>query len=516
MKALRRLRNTIPPLSWQHLTASFLVGFCSGLLSYVFFLQTSVFSRRYLLFGIGIASAGSLIAYFLLKQLKNDYFINRRGFYLACFLFFLALPSYWFLPSYPELPFFQRESQLVISISTSAKPVAWSQFRKIFLNSGVEKWGPKGFQISGAWISHGDDFILPPESVGQILWSGRVGPRASLALPIPPQGLTITTDWDDEIHDASVDKSPYVQNKNFTAPLWYTGLIYLVVWILLFFIFIMLDGLPRFRRIALPALILSLSVIQINLQFQMLGSEFHKPMQQAIQDIQLDRHRNVLDGAAPNPWQYRILSEWIVQGFLNISVRPFRLANAAFVALWSLRLLQNFVLLALAYFYFIRLGITKTISIYGVFLLAGGMLHVFHESDLSYNTYFDVIFYLLAAILILDEKYGWLPLLMFPAALNRETSAMIPILLIAWGWWKKPDNRAKALRSGLIGLVIWGLAFAALHLYYPNAPLFKIGEGILPGWELFRYNLSVPKTAILLFQTFGFLPLVGIIAYSYC
>jgi len=290
-------------------------------------------------------------------------------------------------------------------------------------------------------------------------------------------------------------------------------LIYLLAWIPLVFIFIMLDGFPWLQRIALPALILGLSIIQVNLQFQMLGIEFHKPMQQAIQEIQIDRHRDVLNGTAPNPWQYRIFSEWIAEGFLNISAKLFGLNRAAFSALWSLRLLQNIVLLALAYLYFIRLGITKAISMYGVLLLSGGMLHVFHESDLSFNTYFDVIFYLLAAILILDEKYRWVAVLMFPAALNRETSAMIPILLIAWGWWKVSDNRAKAFGAGLIGMAVWAVTFTALHLYYPNAPLFKIGEGILPGWELFRYNLSVPKTAALLFQTLGFLPLVGVIAY---
>src|ERR1041385_906559 len=292
MKTLQRLRNTIPPLSWQHITASFLVGFSSGFLSYVFFLQTSVFSRLYLLLAIGIALVGSLVAYFFLQQhpfaFKNDFFINRRGVYLACLLFFLALPSYWFLPPYPQLPFIQRESQLTITIKTGAESIAWSQFRKIYLNSGAEKWGRKGFQLSGAWISRGDEFILPPESIGQMIWKGRVGQRASFALPIPSRALTITTNWHREPRQAIQTKSPYIQNKNFTSPLWYALLIYLLAWIPLFFIFIMLDGFPWLQRIALPALILGLSIIQVNLQFQMLGSEFHKPMQQAIQDIQID------------------------------------------------------------------------------------------------------------------------------------------------------------------------------------------------------------------------------------
>src|ERR1043165_6728264 len=131
----------------------------------------------------------------------------------------------------------------------------------------------------------------------------------------------------------------------------------------------------------------------------------------------------------------------------------------------------------------------------------------------SFIFFLYFFFYFLRAILILDKKYGWVPVLTIPAALNRETSAMIPVLLIAWGWWKVPEERTKTLMFGLIGFFVWGVTFTTLRLYYPNAPLFKIGEGILPGWGLFHYNLSVPKTGILLFQTFGFLPVIGVISY---
>jgi hypothetical protein len=517
MKNFQSLRNQFPHLSWQHLTASILVGSTLGFFSYIFYLQTSVFSLRYLLLGIAVAIAGSLAAYFLLKRhpfaFKNDYFISWRAFLLQCLLVFLALPSYFFLPPYPELPFFQHESTLVITLKTGTTPVAWSQFRRIYLNSGVEKLGFRAFQISGPWTSHGDDFVLQPETASQIIWNGRVGRRASLAIPIPSSGVRITTDWDGEIRQVSTDKSPYVQNKNFIPPLWYAVLIYALVGIPLFFIFMMMDGFPLIRRIALPALILSLGLIQSNLQFQMLGTEFYKPVQEAIETVQLPRHTAVLNGIAPNPWQYRIFSEWILEAFIYISSSLLKLDNAVYISLLSLRVLQNFILLTLAYMYFVRLGITKTVSAYGVFLLAGAMMHVFYQSDLSFNTYFDVIFFLLAGILILSGKYVWVPVLMVFAALNRETSVMIPVLLITWSWLGELRARDKALLSGLIGLLVWGLVFAALHLYYPDAPMFRLGDELLPGWKLFRYNLSVTKMPILLFQTLGFLPLVGVIAY---
>ena len=474
MKQFRWRKDPAPLLSWQHLTASLLVGVSAGFFSYIFLLQTPVFSRRYFLLGIAIALAGSLIAYFLLQQhpfaLQNNYFMSRPALLLYCLLYLLALPPYLLVPPYPELPFFLRTSTLVITVKTGAEPVAWSQFRKVYLNSGVDRLGPKSFQISSSWVPNGDDFILPPQSEGQITWDGPVGKRASLALPVPLQGLTITTTWDSEIRKVSGEKSPYVQNKNFIPPLWYIALIYLIAGIPLFFTFMMMDGFPWVRRIALPVLILGLALAQTDLQFQMLGSEFHKTVPDAIQDVQLFRHVDVLKGTAPNPWQYRVFSEWIVEGFIYVSARLLRPDLAVFSALWSLRILQNLVLLTLVYLYFIRLGITKTASVYGVVLLAGGMLHVFHESDLSYNTYFDVIFYLLAGILILNARYGWVPVLMIAAALNRETSAMIPVLLMIWGWLGRSNNRMKALISGVIGIFVWMLIFAALHLYYPNAP----------------------------------------------
>lgn len=516
MKIFQQLRNDIRLLSWRHVTISLMVGLSIGFFFYIFCFQTPVFSRRYLFLGILAAIAGILVAYFLFKHhpfaFENNYFVSWCALLLAGLLFFLALPSFFFLPPYPELPFFQRKSTLVITVRTGAEPVAWSQFRKIFLNSGVEKLGFRGFEVSSAWFPRDDDYILQPESIGQIVWQGRVGGRAALAIPIPSQQLTMSTAWDGEIREVPAAKSPYIQNKKFIPPLWYAGIIYAIAWIPLFFIFIVLDGFPLARRMALPAVLIGLSLIQANLQFQMLAEEFHQPLQEAIKTVQLSRHLMVLNASAPNPWQYRVFSEWILELLIWISSRWLKLDDPVLMSMMGLRVLQNFILLTLAYLYFIKSGISKTVSIYGVFLLAGGMLHVFYESDLSFNIYFDVIFYLLAGILILAGKYVWIPVLVIVAALNRETSIAIPLLLITWGWLGKSNNQAKALISGGIGALVWLLVFAALHLYYPNAPMFKIGEDILPGWRLFRYNLSVPKTPILLFQTLGFLPLAAFIA----
>jgi len=63
-------------------------------------------------------------------------------------------------------------------------------------------------------------------------------------------------------------------------------------------------------------------------------------------------------------------------------------------------------------------------------LLAFSIKNGFYDNDLSFNTYFDVIFYLSAVLLILKRRYFWVVLLMIPAALNRETSGAIPLLML--------------------------------------------------------------------------------------
>ena len=156
------------------------------------------------------------------------------------------------------------------------------------------------------------------------------------------------------------------------------------------------------------------------------------------------------------------------------------------------------------------LGVSKATASYGVFLLAISMLHVFYDSDLSFNTYFDVIFYLIGVLIILDAHYAWLPVLMIFVALNRETSGIIPVLLIGFSISNvSMKKRREAFLYGSIGLLIWGIIFLSLHLFFLESPLYKIGGILSPGFEYIKYNLSIPQLPILLFQTVGILPLVG-------
>jgi hypothetical protein len=287
----------------------------------------------------------------------------------------------------------------------------------------------------------------------------------------------------------------------------------ILVIIPIFFIFIFTDDFPKFRFLTLIILFIGFSLLQVYMQFDSLGQEFNTTLNDAIQSIQLKRHYDVLNGTAANPWQYRILSEWIVEFFLR-SIDTNNITSVTLV-LGFLRFFQNLVILILTYQYFSRLKISKSSAVYGVILLAVSMLHVFYDSDLSFNTYFDVIFYLAGIIMILDAHFSWLPILMVFATLNRETSGMIPVVLIFYSIQNiNMLYRKKAILFGLIGLLIWGLVSLLLRLYYSNVPLYKIGGILSPGLEYIQYNLSVPQLPILLFQTFGILPFVGLLQYK--
>ena len=94
--------------------------------------------------------------------------------------------------------------------------------------------------------------------------------------------------------------------------------------------------------------------------------------------------------------------------------------------------------------YFRRLSLSPVTNVLGLSVLAWGMALSLYNSDLSFSVFFDVAFYLLAAILILQDRPWWVALLMLPAALNRETSLLIPFLLGAHAYFQRGQLRRVA------------------------------------------------------------------------
>jgi hypothetical protein len=228
---------------------------------------------------------------------------------------------------------------------------------------------------------------------------------------------------------------------------------------------------------------------------------------------QAARHLDVLQGTAPDPWQYRVLSEFVVAGVRLILVKVGFPAPTIYAFL-IVRLFQNFLVFVLAALYFGRLGLNRYATFVGLALLTWGMLHSIPDTDLSFNTYTDLIFYLLAGLCILDKRYVWIVPLTVLAALNRETGGLIPVMLLAATVRLRPKFTAERRAALIAGsaLVLFALIYVGLRVIYGPRPLF-ISYNSPPGLPLLLFNIGQPITWMKLFATFGILPLLALVAF---
>jgi hypothetical protein len=229
--------------------------------------------------------------------------------------------------------------------------------------------------------------------------------------------------------------------------------------------------------------------------------------------MQAKRHLDVLQGTAPDPWQYRVLSEYVVAGVRLILVKVGFPAPTIY-AFMMVRLFQNLFIFVCAALYYEKLGLNRYAVFVGLALLTWGMIHSIPDTDLSFNTYTDLIFYLLAGLLILNQRYLWIIPLTALAALNRETGGLIPVMLLAATVHLRPKFTAERHAVGIAGsaLVLFALIYVGLRMIYGPRPMF-IPYDRPPGLPLFLFNVGQPITWMKLFATFGILPLLALVAF---
>jgi len=146
-------------------------------------------------------------------------------------------------------------------------------------------------------------------------------------------------------------------------------------------------------------------------------------------------------------------------------------------------------------------------------LLAWGMSYSHYDSDFAFNTFFDIIFYLLAGLCILQGNFIWIVPITILAAFNRETSGLIPFLLISVSLFALPrGSLRKVMPIFVTGLVVYIAIFVGLRLFYGKQELL-IPYGHLPGLDLLQYNLFRIVTWRNLIATLSIIPIVGIIGY---
>ncbi|MEM6261756.1 MAG: hypothetical protein AAGI38_04565 [Bacteroidota bacterium] len=246
--------------------------------------------------------------------------------------------------------------------------------------------------------------------------------------------------------------------------------------------------------------------------------------------LSLERHQELVKGESTffNPWQYRVLAigvvEGMIQGTESLGIAPhvsnpyldeYGIDLQQHFPLLLVRWIQHFLIFLVALMLYQKMGISHPwLSFIGVMLLAHSMARSNFGSDLSFNTYFDLLFYLLGAWCILSEKYVGFMVVVFLAALNRESSGFLPLMLAIMAIQGKPLNiiqpkkvKVAALSMGIfvgvfIGIRLW-LGYQAPNPVYDNESFM----------DYLLWNLTNPITYPQLLTTFGVMPLIALVGY---
>lgn len=198
------------------------------------------------------------------------------------------------------------------------------------------------------------------------------------------------------------------------------------------------------------------------------------------QGNQVVRHEQRLAGASVffNPWQYRILTPWAVE-ILVTAYERFELENPYFSAFTHFRFLQHLVIFGLCFAYYRRFAPDPLLSLFGVVLLGYAMSYSVWDSDLSFDTYTDVILFLLAFLALERGRTLWILPLSVLAAANRETGVMIPLfaVVLAVRTWRPFRVDRRALSIAIASAVAFAAVALGVRAHYGFAPN-KVSDGL--------------------------------------
>ena len=216
---------------------------------------------------------------------------------------------------------------------------------------------------------------------------------------------------------------------------------------------------------------------------------------------QLERHVAVLEQRAGDTWSYRVFSAWVVEAWLRM-LESVQVEDVA-LGFVTFRLVQNALLFALLIHWYSQLGFRADLIVLALTVLVWAMSHSNYGSDLSFNTYFDVIFYVLGMLALHAHALLIFIPLTLVAALNRETSALLPLLPLVLLWegvsWRKVAGGVMA------GGVIFALVYVGLRVWIGDVPI-SADHGVL---DLLPKNLTRPLPYFLLLLTYGAIPFLA-------
>ncbi len=301
----------------------------------------------------------------------------------------------------------------------------------------------------------------------------------------------------------------------------------------------------RNRRGAIAALVVALTLATVYAQSWLLWPRY-------LRESQLERHREVMENRACNPWQYRVLSEVVSEGLLRLS--GLLRVSSPVPAFLLFRILQNAAIFLLAAAYYRRIilfaprsgmeepprlnGRTASVGpfcewadktpprrgglqshsewivVLGLIALAWGMTYATYNSDLHFSTYTEIILYLLALHAVGGNRDRWIPPLALLAALNRETSVFIPLFfLLSRIRWRgiRPALEPRSAGIFLASASLYAAAYLGLH--WGLGWRSFIASWGAPGFARLLGNLAKGSGWQYLFLTVNALPLLAIASF---
>jgi len=142
----------------------------------------------------------------------------------------------------------------------------------------------------------------------------------------------------------------------------------------------------------------------------------------------------------------------------------------------------------------------------------GGTTCSGYGSGLAFDTYFDVLFYLIAGLLIVSGRSTWTTPLTALAALNRGTAALIPVLRVAAALrphQSPPIERRTLLTAGLCAALFVAEFVGVRFLLGPRPTMVAYGHHV--GLDKFLFNLTNHWTYFSMVATLSYIPLLALL-----
>ncbi|MDF2187623.1 hypothetical protein [Paraflavitalea sp. CAU 1676] len=310
---------------------------------------------------------------------------------------------------------------------------------------------------------------------------------------------------------------------------------------------------PWYRKLVLIVSLLVASLYPI-----------HRNFDHGLGFWQYQRHLDFMRGESPffNPWQYRVLCPYVVEGgkwayehtvdkvvplekikqfdpvkAAGSTVEQETLVNRKDAIIYlivfaAFRFLLNVMIYLFAFSIFAYYTRNQWLNALGIFLVSLAMGNAVFNSDLSLNTYFDLMLFLWMACVVLYKASGWwiVPITIL-GILNRETALMIPGLYFLAAA-VDPANEKKLfgipfLRNPprttwivtIVSLIAFVAIFMAIRAHYGYRPPGLAIEHNLPfGLPVLKFNLTGKygvQAFIEIYGVLGFLPLAWFFCFRY-